>query len=105
MRAGCLLLGASFFSDLDVELGLGNVDEFVVRFRLDLRFCQLRPQSLEFSLEFLNILGKFLGRNLRRRSRRRLEKSHAYFPIIAFGQLLALSQVFSPKTGEAGTMA
>ena len=59
-HAGCLLFGASFFSELDVELGLGDIDELIVRFRFYLSLGQLRPQSLQFGLEFLDIRRKFL---------------------------------------------
>ena len=40
-RAGSLLLGASFFSYRDVELGFSHIDELVVRFSLDLGLGKL----------------------------------------------------------------
>ena len=65
-RAGSLLLGASFFSDLDVKLGFCNVDKFIVRFRLNFRLGQLRPQFLDLRLKLQNRLRKFLFLDLRR---------------------------------------
>ena len=44
-RAGSLLLGASFFSYRDLELGLGNIDQFFVGLGFDFRFLKLGAQA------------------------------------------------------------
>ena len=43
LRAGCLLLGASFFSYLDAELGFGNIDKLIKGFGFDFSFRKLGP--------------------------------------------------------------
>src|SRR5574344_3003492 len=65
-RAGSLLFGASFFSDLDVKLGFCDIDKFVVRFCLNLRLVKLRLQFLELGLKLQNRLRKFLFLDLRK---------------------------------------
>ena len=45
LRAGSLLLGASFFSYRDLELGLGNIDQFFVGLGFDFRFLKLGAQA------------------------------------------------------------
>ena len=59
-RAGSSLLGASFFSDLDVELGFSHIDEFIIRLGLDFRLVKLCPQFLELGLKFLDVTQKIL---------------------------------------------
>ena len=52
LHAGSLLLGASFFSYRNPELGLGNAYQFVIGFRLDLCLQKLFLQFLDLLLKF-----------------------------------------------------
>lgn len=49
-HAGSLPLGASFFSYRDIELGLCDIYEFIVCFRLDLDLPELLPQPARISV-------------------------------------------------------
>lgn len=41
LRAGCLLLGASFFSYLDAKLSFSHIDEFIIGLRFNFRIQKL----------------------------------------------------------------
>ena len=64
-HAGSLPLGASFFSYRDIELGLCDIYEFIVCFRLDLGIPELLPQSLQLVLKCLYGLRLFISLNSR----------------------------------------
>ena len=58
-------LAPAFFSYRDIELGLCDIYEFIVCFRLDLGLPELLPQSLQLVLKCLYGLRLFISLNNR----------------------------------------